>query len=69
MHAGKEDEEEDVAEEARRPSVVPNPAAPTRQEVREHRVAEHLPFRIWNPACVKGRSTNRQHHAAKPEDE
>ena len=55
-----EEEGDDVFDEARRPSVLRDPGAPTQAELAEHNVT-HLPYRSWCPSCVAGKARDRSH--------
>ena len=54
---------DDAEEEALVPKRSRDPAAPTTQEVHEHKVA-HLPFRRWCIQCMQGRGNNLPHSEA-----
>ena len=60
------DEEQEEMEE-RRPIILRNPAAPSRQEWEEH-CATHVPYRSWCPHCVRGRGLADAHRAAEREE-
>ncbi len=51
---------EDAEEECAARRVAADPGAPTAEEVEEHEV-DHLPYRCWCEACVRGRGTGDQH--------
>lgn len=53
---------EDAEEECAARRVAADPGAPTAEEVEEHEV-DHLPYRCWCEACVRGRGTGDQHRA------
>ena len=42
------------------PRMLPDPGAPSRQEVLEHELT-HLPFRTWCPHCVAARAKSMKH--------
>ena len=44
----------ETIEEAKKPSKIRDPSAPTRAQWEEHQ-ANHLPFRSWCTECVQGR--------------
>ena len=49
--------------EAREPSAVRDPGAPTQAEVDKHNLT-HMLFRAWCPACVAGKARDRPHRPA-----
>ena len=46
------------------PKMLPDPGAPSRQEVLEHELT-HLPFRAWCPYCVAARGKDMKHAVDK----
>ena len=42
------------------PRMLPDPGAPSRQEVLEHELT-HIPFRTWCPHCVAARAKSLRH--------
>ena len=45
-----------------------DPKLPNEQEVKEHNLSGHMPFRSWCPHCVRGRGKEME-HKRKDEDE
>ena len=57
---GPTDADEDVAQKAEELKYVPAAILPSKAEVESHSVS-HLQFRIWCPACVRGRGFSLGH--------
>ena len=55
----KDDEDEEECAPVRK---MPDPGAPTAEEVESHRTT-HLPYRSWCEDCVQGRGTGEQHRS------
>ena len=53
-------DEADENDEEKKVQMLPDPGAPTEQEIQRHEVT-HLPYRSWCPQCVKGRARARGH--------
>ena len=60
-------EDEDDEQEARRAKPLRDPGAPSPQDIDAHNIT-HLPFRARCPACVAGKSRDRAHRTAEPDD-
>ena len=58
--APKEKDEEEV-EEGRAPIRMHDPCEPTKKDIEDHRLAQHLPFRSWCRICVESKGTERDH--------
>lgn len=50
------------------PKSLPDPGAPSRQEILEHELT-HVPFRSWCPHCVAGRAKSMKHALEKWSEE
>ena len=46
-----------------------DPKLPNEQEVKEHNLSGHMPFRSWCPHCVRGRGKEMEHKRKDEEDE
>ena len=53
-------DEDKMEESCERPKVriISDPINPTKNEVREHRAAFHVPYRSWCRHCVRGKAKN-----------
>ena len=60
MNLGPTDADEDVVQKAEELKHVPVAILPSKAEVESHS-ASHLQFRIWCPACVRGRRLSLGH--------
>ena len=56
----------DDEEEAVHCSPCKEPGQPTKREIEEHAVT-HLPFRMWCPFCVQGKSKDDPHRKVEQE--
>ena len=66
---GQKDEDiGDDIHEALQPKILPDPGAPSRQEVLEHEMT-HIPLRTWCPHCVAARAKAMKHLVAKYKDD
>ena len=66
---GQKEEDQDVdSHDAVLPKPLPDPGAPSRQEVLEHEMT-HIPFRVWCPHCVAARAKSMKHLIDKYKDE
>ena len=59
---------DEEGEEALTPKMARDPSEPTKAEWEAHQ-STHLPFRIWCPHCVAGRSDNPPHRRAPSDKE
>ena len=58
----EEDEEIEEAEHGKRKvKKVHDPKLPTEEEVKEHYLSGHMPYRSWCHHCVGGRGRERDH--------
>ena len=58
----EEEEEDEKAEHGRRRvKKVHDPKLPTNEEVKEHYLSGHMPYRSWCHHCVGGRGRERDH--------
>jgi hypothetical protein len=46
-----------------------DPKLPNEQEVKEHSLSGHMPFRSWCPHCVRGRGKEMEHKRKEDEEE
>ena len=58
--------QEETVEEVK-VKVLPDPGAPTKQEVEDHKARNHLPYRAWCPHCVRGKGKSLAHQALEAE--
>ena len=58
---GDEDDHRVMADEARRVKKFQNPRMPSKEEIEDHEVAGHLPFRPWRTHCVRGKGHEQAH--------
>ena len=63
-----EDEEPGEAHKVR---AVKDPGEPSAKDVEEHRLRNHVPFRIWCPYCLAAKAKERGHFSkgGAPEEE
>ena len=66
--SNKDDDLEDEDLRAVQPKLMPDPGAPSRQEILEHEMT-HIPFRVWCPHCVAARAKSMKHLIEKDKDE
>ena len=52
----------DPIDEAPPVHIVNNVYTPSPQDVEQHRVANHIPFRSWCPICIHGRGNVGDHN-------
>ena len=57
----EEEEKDDESVEKPKIKVAADPITPTRNEIREHRAAFHVPYRSWCRHCVRGKAKNDAH--------
>ena len=59
----EEEEQDDEQAEAgrRRVKKVHDPKLPSKEEVKEHYVSGHMPYRSWCHHCIRGRGRERDH--------
>ena len=61
----KVDEAGDDEQEAEPMKKRPNPMLPSSEEIDDHRVAGHYPYRSWCRECVEGRAVGQHHVSAE----
>ena len=66
--SNKDDDLEDEDLRAVQPKLMPDPGAPSRQEILEHEMT-HIPFRVWCPHCIAARAKSMKHIIEKYKDE
>ena len=59
--AKEEEAEDEQGGEARPAWGACEPTEPTKEEVEQHRLRNHLPFRNWCPYCLGGKAKERGH--------
>ena len=52
-----------------KPKTKKNPMLPSQSEVDDHYAANHVPFRSWCEACVKGKSVNDPHSSIRRKED
>ena len=59
----EDEEQDDEQAEAgrRRVKKVHDPKLPSKEEVKEHYVSGHMPYRSWCHHCIRGRGRERDH--------
>ena len=65
----EEEEKDDESVEKPKIKVAADPVTPTRNEIREHRAAFHVPYRSWCRHCVRGKAKNEAHRKTQEDDE
>ena len=66
---GADESEEDEENETRAAKAVRDPGEVTSREIEQHRMKNHLPFRIWCPYCLAAKGKERPHVKGKPQEE
>ena len=61
----EEAEGEGEGHEGVKPKTKKNPMLPSQSEVDDHYAANHVPFRNWCEACVKGKAVNDPHSSLR----
>ena len=68
IHIGEEVAGEEAEHGKRKVKKVHDPKLPMEEEVKEHFLSGHMPYRNWCHHCVRGRGRERD-HGKKGEDE
>ena len=55
--------------EGRKTKRYQNPRMPSREEIEDHEVAGHLPFRSWCTHCIKGKGQAEAHRQQQKREE
>ena len=62
-------EEEDLGDMGKRvPDKIMNPKLPSKEEIEEHYLQGHLPYRAWCSHCVRGKGKRRGHRCQEDKD-
>ena len=55
---------QDCEDEAQQPKSISDPGDPTPEQIQQHHLAHHLPFRSWCECCVLAKAKDNPHRQA-----